>query len=283
MVTKRTVAARRPARIVSSIPTARKSPGARDDFSASAKTVSVGTASLTVKSTLEKLEEDRPVLFISLHRVLVRVATANASDYKSSANTLLTLIENERDFPTWYRHKPCRPKSKGEADVTLGRLDGKRLLEHAASSGEPVEYVPSFAYGHDFFQAAIPPSPIYSFIRDANAILGFQIDDIETFLALHGLRGFHAVGAAVPVGAIAPDATGPEVAAPVWWKELHDLEELRQLAGERLKAARKKTSNIQIAKEVASTINATEKSRGRDRKIHWDTVRGSLSGWMFGR
>jgi len=235
------------------------------------------------------------VLFISLHRVVVRIADSNAGDYKSSASELLSLIENESDFPTWYRHKSRRPKRKGEVDMTAGPVRGKRLLEHAELSGEPVEYDPTFAYGHDFYEMPSPPDPIYAFIRGDDTILGFQIAEIEPFLARHGLRGFGAIDTAVASSELTRHGLngvdthdGSEVAArtkpggnPRWWETAHDIEVMRQLSGERLNAAAKRTSNTAIAKDIATTINAIEKSKDRTRTIGWDTVRGALTGWRF--
>ncbi len=80
--------------------------------------------------------------------------------------------------------------------------------------------------------------------------------------------------AAKPVPAVADDARLQ------WWRTAYDILEMAQNIGAKLHADSKRTSKVEIAKEIERRINAIERGKGRDRVApDWDTIRGYLPQW----
>ena len=168
-------------------------------------------------------------------------------------------------------------------------------MEHAERSGEPVEYDPAFDYGHDFYEKPSPPDPIYSFVRGDDTILGFQIAEIEPFLARHGLRGFDAVKGIVALRehTVSTTAQVDRGRKLIWWKDEYDIFELAQdlgnVAHDKMKRAvspacrtrEKPTSSNSLAKVVAARIADDERRRRTDRCVSARTVRKALTGWEY--
>lgn len=97
---------------------------------------------------------------------------------------------------------------------------------------------------------------------------------------------FRKLCAEIPVNVDEPDRRSPPASAPVaagpWWQRDHDILEMAQSIGAKLHSQNKRTSNVQIAKEIERRINAIEQREGTDRQSPtWDTIRGPLTNWRF--
>ena len=73
----------------------------------------------------------------------------------------------------------------------------------------------------------------------------------------------------------------PEFDLP-WWQTKHNIFDMAQNIGARLKSQSKRTSNTAIAKEIEKRINDIERSKATGKQSpNYDTIRGVLTGWKW--
>ncbi len=159
-------------------------------------------------SGLAKLLAERPTLFVSLQDVLEKIAEANLGSFQDAAHLVLSFLGSEADFPEWRRTDVG--KGAGAPYPQLGPEWGRKLLQHAAGNGQPVQY-PHPAYDDYQFHTRTPPQgSIYDFLVHGPT-LGFRLDQIGPFLARRGVAGFELTS-----------GIDPELVAPTRDDESHE-------------------------------------------------------------